>query len=396
MKNESAYIYGAVRTPIGKVPGALSTLSAVQLAALAIREAVERSGVSPVHISDVILGNVLSAGLGQAPARQALMQAGLPESVRGMIVNKVCGSGLQAVMLANDLIRLGDAEYVVAGGMENMSQVPFLHTRHLEEGKEASEPLDSLVYDGLWDSFGDCHMGHIAEDLAQHEPYSREAQDRFALESYQRARQAQDDCRFSNEIVAVPVFKEGETLWIDRDEQPYAHDLNKLPRIPPAFDKEHGTVTAGNSSSINDGAAALVLGPYNESLQPMARLAARASHSMDPSMFPLAPIYAIEQLLDRWGLRKQDIDLYEINEAFAVTAMTVIDRMGLDRERVNVHGGAVALGHPIGASGARILVTLLHALQARNAKRGIAAICIGGGESVAVGVERMREEPDGQ
>ncbi|MDH5763599.1 MAG: thiolase family protein [Nitrospinota bacterium] len=395
MTSDRSYIYGVARTPIGKLHGALSGLSAPRLAAFAIEEALNRSGVTPPHISDVILGNVLSAGLGQAPARQALVQAGLPENVRGMIVNKVCGSGLQAVILADDLIRLGEAEFVVAGGMESMSQAPFLHTRHQEEGRETSEPIDSMVYDGLWDSFGDCHMGHIAEDLAQHEPYSREDQDRYTLESYRRGRQAQDDCLFSKEIVAIPVSKGGETVWVEKDEQLYAHDLDNLSRIPPAFEKEGGTVTAGNSSSLNDGAAALVLGPYNEVLKPMARIVAHASHSMPPSMFPLAPIYAIEQLLKRWGLRKKDIDLYEINEAFAVTAMTVIDRMALDPERVNIHGGAVALGHPIGASGARILVTLLHALKARNEKRGIAAICIGGGESVAVGVEMLDQETGG-
>jgi acetyl-CoA C-acetyltransferase len=392
---DKSYIYGAVRTPIGKFQGALSSFSAPRLAAFTIEEAINRSGILPPHISDVILGNVLSAGLGQAPARQALIQAGLPENIRGMVVNKVCGSGLQAVVMADDLIRLGEAEFVVAGGMESMSQAPFLHARRHEEGREINEPIDSLVYDGLWDSFGDCHMGHIAEDLAQHEPYSREDQDRYTLESFRRARQAQDDCHFSKEIVAIPVTRGGETVWVEKDEQPYAHDLDKLPRLPPAFDKEGGTVTAGNSSSLNDGAAALVLGPYNDALEPMARIVAHASHSMQPSMFPLAPIYAIEQLLERWHLRKQDIDLYEINEAFAVTAMTVIDRMGLDPNRVNVHGGAVALGHPIGASGARILVTLLHALKAQNEKRGIAAICIGGGESVAVGVEMMTPKPEG-
>ena len=395
MRPDRSYVYGATRTPIGRLHGDLSSLSAPWLAACAIEEAIRRSGVIPPHISDVILGNVLSAGLGQAPARQALIQAGLPEGVRGMIVNKVCGSGLQAVVMADNLIRLGEAEFVVAGGMESMSQAPFLHTRRHEEGRETSEPIDSLVYDGLWDSFGDCHMGHIAEDLAQHEPYSREAQDRYALESYRRARQAQDDCLFSKEIVAVPVTREGKTAWIDKDEQPHAHDLDKLSRLPPAFEKEGGTVTAGNSSSINDGAAVLVLGPFDDSLKPMARIVAHASHSMPPSMFPLAPIYAIELLLEKWNLGKRDIDLYEINEAFAVTAMTVIDRMGLDPQRVNIHGGAVALGHPIGASGARILFTLLHALKARNEKRGIAAICVGGGESVAVGVEMLDQEPGG-
>jgi acetyl-CoA C-acetyltransferase len=395
MLPDKSYIYGAVRTPIGEIKGALSSFSAPRLAAFAIEAAINRSGILPPHISNVILGNVLSAGLGQAPARQALIQAGLPENVHGMIVNKVCGSGLQAVVLADNLIRLGEAEFVVAGGMESMSQAPILHTRHEEEGVETNEPIDSLVYDGLWDSFGDCHMGNIAEDLAQHEPYSREDQDQYTRESYRRARQAQGDCHFSKEIVPIPVSKGSETVWVDKDEQPWAHNLDKLSDLKPAFEKEGGTVTAGNSSSLNDGAAALVLGPYNDVLKPMARIVAHASHSMAPSMFPLAPIYAIEQLLEWWHLRKRDIDLYEINEAFAVTAMTVIDRMGLDPNRVNVHGGAVALGHPIGASGARILVTLLHALKARNEKRGIAAICIGGGESVAVGVEMMAPEPEG-
>jgi len=391
MSDGKSYIYGAVRTPIGKMRGFLSSISAPRLAAFCIEEALKRSGVFPAHVTDVVLGNVLSAGLGQAPARQALMQAGLPESVRAMIVNKVCGSGLQAVMLADDWVRLGHGKFIVAGGMESMSQAPLLHARLHKEGSELNEPLDSLVYDGLWDSFGDCHMGHIAEDLARHEPYTREAQDRYTQESYRRARLAQDECQFTKEIIPIPVVHEGHTLWVEKDEQPYAHDLSKLSRLPPAFDKEGGTVTAGNSSSLNDGAAALIVGPYDPSLKPMARIITQASHAMQPSMFPLAPIYAIEKILKQWDLRRRDIDLFEINEAFAVTAMTVIDRMKLDPDRVNVNGGAVALGHPIGASGARILVTLLHALEARNATRGIAAICIGGGESVAVGVERVTD-----
>lgn len=389
---EYSYIYSAVRTPIGKYNGSLASVSAPDLAAVAIREALSRAGIPHTRISEVILGNVLSAGLGQSPARRASIKGGLPFSVRTMAVNKVCGSGLQAVVLADNVIRLGEAEFVVAGGMENMSQSPFLQMG-LRKGPniEVERVLDSLVHDGLWDSFLNCHMGEIAEQLASKGKYSREAQNQFALMSYQRARKAQDTGSFTREIVAVPTESSSGRTLVDKDEQPYARDLEKLWRLPPAFIKEGGTVTAGNASSFNDGAAALVLGPYDKNFKPLARVVAHATHAQLPAEFPLAPASAIEKLLPRWGLSMDDIDLFEINEAFAVTSLAVCDRLRLNLDKVNVNGGAVALGHPLGASGARILVTLLHALQARNLSKGVAAICLGGGEAVALGIEMTAE-----
>ena len=387
-----SFIYSAIRTPIGKFKGALSSLSAPELASFAIREGLLRSGISRDKISDVILGNVLPAGVGQAPARQAALKAGLPYSVHAMGVNKVCGSGLLAVLLADDLIRLQETGFVVAGGMESMSRTPGMCLPGVKKGEECC--LDHMVHDGLWDSFFDVHMGTIAEKLAREEEYSREAQDAYALESFDRARRAQQRCRFSAEIVPVVVNAGGEMKMVDKDEQPFAHDLKKIGALPPAFDKEKGTITAGNASTISDGAAVLVLGPFDQNLNPIARIVAQASVSRPPDQFPLAPADCIRHLLENWGVWKEDVDLYEINEAFSVTTMAVCDKLGLDRNRVNVSGGAVALGHPIGASGARILVTLLHDLRERNLRRGVAAICIGGGEALALGVDLELPETD--
>ncbi|MFQ5451389.1 MAG: thiolase family protein [Nitrospinaceae bacterium] len=391
MKNTQnfSYIYSGARTPIGRLNGALSALSAPELGAVAIREAVKRSGVAIEKFSEVIMGNVLSAGIGQAPARQAAIRSGLPERVGATTVNKVCGSGLKAVMLADDAIRLEQAEFVVAGGMESMSQAPFLLPNARKGYKLGNVDLiDSLIHDGLWDSFENCHMGEIAEKFTAEGKYGREAQDRFALESYRRARKAQTDCVFSEEIVSVPVDIRGKRTLVEKDEQPFANDLEKLPNLPPVFKPDDGTVTAGNASKINDGAAALVLGPYDPSLPAMARILGQATHSEPPDRFPIAPVTGIRKLLRTTGLHLGDIDLFEINEAFSISMLAVCGRLGLDMKKVNVNGGAVALGHPIGASGARILVTLLYALKARNLKRGIAAVCLGGGESVAVAIER--------
>ncbi|MFQ5715561.1 MAG: thiolase family protein [Nitrospinales bacterium] len=387
---EFSYIYGAARTPIGKFNGALSTVPAPQLGAVAIREALKRSGTPDEKISEVIMGNAISAGIGQAPARQAAIKSGLPYSVGATTVNKVCGSGLKAVMLAHDAIRLKQAGFVVAGGMENMSLAPFL-LPDIRKGHRMGDVklIDCMVHDGLWDSFGNCHMGEISEKLAWEDKYSRSAQDRFALESYRRARKAQDNCALAGEIVGVPVFIRGEQVLVSKDEQPYAHDLEKISELRPAFVKDSGTITAENASKVNDGAAALVLGPYDESLKPMARVVVHATHSEHPDQYPVAPVGAIEKLLKKWGISKDQVDLFEINEAFAVVVLAISDRLGLDLDRVNVNGGAVALGHPIGASGARILVTLLYALMARNLKKGVAALCVGGGEAVAIGVEMM-------
>lgn len=390
MQSDFSYIYSGVRTPIGRINGALASLSAPDLAAVAIREALTRAGIPAEKISEVILGNVLSAGIGQAPARQAAIKGGLSFHVGALTVNKVCGSGLKAVMLAHDAIRLQEAEFVVAGGMESMSQSPFLQMGTRKgQNMEVSEVIDSLVHDGLWDSFLNCHMGEIAERLAKEGAYSREAQNQYALLSFRRARSAQDTGLFAEEIVAVPVTRQGSQMFVDKDEQPYAKDLEKLPGLPPVFVKEGGTVTAGNASSLNDGAAVLVLGSYDARLKPMARVVAHATYSQMPVEFPVAPAGAIKKLLRKWDLALDDIDLFEINEAFSVTTLAVCDLLKLSLDKVNVNGGAVALGHPIGASGARILVTLLHALRTRGLRRGIAAICLGGGEAVALGVEMM-------
>ncbi len=384
------YIYGAARTPIGKLNGALASIPAVDLAAIAIREALQRSGIPNEKISEVILGNVLSAGLGQAPARQATLKSGLSDSVGATTINKVCGSGLKAVMLADQAIRLQDAEFVVAGGMESMSKAPFLLMEVRRGYKLGNRTLiDSMVHEGLCDSFTHHHMGEIAEALARKDSISRKAQDDYAIMSYQRARSAQDQCYFSKEIVGVPVTRRGETTVIEKDEQPYADNLDNLPTLSAAFVKEGGTVTAGNASSINDGAAALVLGPEHTGFQPMARITAQATHAQKPEEFPIAPAGAVQKLLEQWQVSMNDIDLFEINEAFAVSTLAVCNRLGLDLEQVNVLGGAVALGHPIGASGARILVTLLNALKLRNLKRGIATLCLGGGEAVALGIEMI-------
>ena len=384
------YIYGAARTPIGKFNGSLASIPAVDLAAIAMREALQRSGIPNEKISEVILGNVLSAGVGQAPARQATLKSGLSDSVGATTINKVCGSGLKAVMLADQAIRLQDAEFVVAGGMENMSQAPFLLMEVRRGYKLGNRTLiDSMVHDGLCDSFTNHHMGEIAEALARNESISRKAQDDYAIMSYQRARAAQDQCCFSKEIVGVPVTRRGEKIVVEKDEQPYADNLDNLPTLSPVFVKEGGTVTAGNASSINDGAAALMLGPEDTDFQPVARITATATNAQKPNEFPIAPAGAVEKLLEQWQVSLNDIDLFEINEAFSVSTLAVCNRLGLDLEQVNVHGGAVALGHPIGASGARILVTLLNALKLRNLKRGIATLCLGGGEAVALGIEMI-------
>jgi acetyl-CoA C-acetyltransferase len=385
-----SYIYGAVRTPIGRFNGVFAGVPATDLAACAIREVLARSSIPADKIDEVILGNVLPGGEGQAPARQAAIKGGLGYRTGALTVNRVCGSGLQAVMLADDAIRLQSAEFVIAGGMESMSRAPILQMGARQGFKmESWETIDSIVHDGLWDSFLDCHMGEIAEKLAREGNYSRKAQDDYALMSYNRARTAEDTGVFADEIVAVTVESQGEKTRVEKDEQPYARDLAKLTRLLPVFVKEGGTVTAGNASSINDGAAVLILGPYNPNLKPLARIVAQSAHSREPAGFPLAPTGAIENVLRQWGVSITDIDLFEINEAFAVTTLAVCDMLKLSLDKVNVNGGAVALGHPIGASGARILVTLLYALRARNLRRGIAAICLGGGEAVAVGIEMM-------
>jgi acetyl-CoA C-acetyltransferase len=388
---QEAVIVGAARTPIGSFDGALASVPAPKLGAVAIKAALERAGVAPDAVDEVIMGCVLPAGLGQAPARQAAIFAGLDESTACMTINKVCGSGLKAVMLAAQAIRCGDAEVIVAGGMENMSLSPYL----LPDARGGmrmghKQVIDSMVKDGLWDVYNDFHMGNAAEICAKDCGISREAQDAFAKASYEAALKAQAAGAFKDEIAPVEVpQRRGEPLVVDADEEPGRAD--KMGGLRPAFDKA-GTVTAANASSLNDGAAALIVTSraYAEAngLPILATIKGTAQHAQAPEWFTTAPAYAIRKVLEKSKLGPNDIDLYEVNEAFSVVSLAVNDIAELPADRVNVRGGAVALGHPIGASGARILVTLLYAMKQRDAKRGLASLCIGGGEAVAVIVER--------
>jgi len=378
---------------LGLFQGALSTLTAPQLGSIAIRAALERSGIAPTAVDKVFFGEVLTAGVGQAPARQAALGAGLPQSVPCTTVNKVCGSGLEAILLAAQAIRSGDADIVVAGGMESMSNAPYL----LEKARTGyrlghGEIIDSLVRDGLWDVYNDFHMGNAAELCASECGISREAQDAFSIESYRKALAAQKQGAFADEIVPVSIHeRKGGTRIVDTDEGPALANFDKVPHLKPVFQKD-GTITAANASSINDGAAACVVLSAARARElgvtPLGTLVAHGAAAKAPEWFTTAPADAIDKLVESVGLDLDSVDFFEINEAFAVVNLAVADKLGLDPKKVNVHGGAVALGHPIGASGSRILTTLLHALKRHDKKRGIAAICIGGGEGLAVLVER--------
>ncbi|MBI4429321.1 MAG: thiolase family protein [Ignavibacteriales bacterium] len=386
-------IASACRTPIGSFMGGLSSLPAPRLGAIVVEEALRRSGLKKTNVQEVIMGNVLTAGEGQAPARQAALFAGLPESVECMTVNKVCGSGLKAVMLASQAIQLGDADVIVAGGMESMSNAPYL----LEKGRTGfrmgnAEVVDSMIKDGLWDVYNKFHMGKAAEMCAKECAVPREAQDEFAVLSYKRAQSAWGEGRYTEEVIPVTLKgKKGDEI-VAQDEEPFKTDFAKITKLKPAF-QEGGSVTAANASKINDGAAALVVLSAERakqmSVKPIARVVAYASSAKKPEWFTTAPADVIPKVLSKAKMRKEDIDLFEINEAFAVVTLAVNKMLGLEVEKVNVNGGAVALGHPIGASGARILVTLLHALKQRGKKRGMAAICIGGGEASGLIVEMM-------
>ena len=385
-------ILSAARTPIGTFLGKLSSLPAPALGAAAIRAALERAGVKPEEIEQVIMGNVLQAGIGQAPARQASLKAGIPDSVPCITLHKVCGSGMRAVMDASNAIIAGEYELAVAGGMESMSNAPYLLERARSGYRMGNSILvDSMIKDGLWDPYKDVHMGNCAEMCAEKYKFTREEQDAFALESYKRAQNASKTCLFSEEIVPVEIpQKKGDPVRVDADEEPFAAPLEKMGSLKPAFQKD-GTVTAANASKINDGAAALVVASEEKARrmnrEPIARIVAYAGVAQAPEWFTTAPVGAIQKLLKKTGLSVSDIDLFEINEAFAAVAMAAIRDLDLDPARVNVRGGAVALGHPIGASGARILTTLIHALRKEKKKRGLAAICIGGGEATAMLVE---------
>ena len=387
-------ILSAVRTPVGSFLGKLSSLSAPALGSAAIRDALEKAAVEPSEVEQVILGNVLQAGIGQAPARQASLGAGIPDSVPCITLHKVCGSGMRAVMDATNAIRAGEYELAVAGGMESMSNAPYLLERARSGYRMGNASLvDSMIKDGLWDPYKDIHMGNCAEMCAAKYHFTREEQDAFALESYKRAQNASKTCLFSEEIVAVDVpQKKGEPVRITSDEEPFAAPLEKMRSLKPAFQKD-GTVTAANSSKIDDGAAALVVASEEKAkrlnARPIARIVDYTGVAQAPEWFTTAPVGAIRKLLDKTGLAVSDIDLFEINEAFAAVAMAAIRELSLDPAKVNIRGGAVALGHPIGASGARILTTLVHALRKEGLKRGVAAICIGGGEATAMLVETL-------
>ena len=389
---KASVIASIARTPIGSFQGKLSTVPAVHLGATVIKETVKRAGIYTEEVNEVIMGNVLSAGVGQAPARQAAIFGGLPESVECMTINKVCGSGLKAVMLADQAIRCGDAEVVIAGGMENMSQAPY-YLMDARDGMRMGHKkcVDALIHDGLWDPYGNMHMGNCAEVMAKEENYTREMQDSFAVESYRRSMEAIENGSLRDEIVAVEIpQRKGEAVIVDTDEEPGRGKPDKIGKLRPAFDKE-GTITAANASSINDGAAALTIMSKEKAEQldvsPLCRIVAQISVAHEPLYFTTAPGKAITKVLIKSGLSIEDIDLFEINEAFSNVTLAAMREHSISHDKVNIHGGAISLGHPIGASGARILVTLISALQQRQKERGLATLCIGGGEAAALIVE---------
>ncbi len=387
-------ILSAMRTPIGSFLGKLSSLPAPALGSTAIRCALSRAGVRPEEVEQVVLGNVLQAGIGQAPARQASLGAGIPDSVPCVTVHKVCGSGMRAVMDVGNAIQAGEYEVAVAGGMESMANAPYLLEKARTGLRMGNGTLvDSMIKDGLWDPYGDKHMGNCAELCVGKYKFTREEQDAFALESYKRAQAATKNGLFAEEIASVEIpQKKGDPVRVDADEEPFAAPLEKMPSLKPAFQKD-GSVTAANSSKINDGAAALVVTSAEKARakgwRPIARIVASAGVAQAPEWFTTAPVGAMKRLVEKTGVALSDVDLFEINEAFAAVAMAAIRELSLDPAKVNVRGGAVALGHPIGASGARILTTLVHALRREKKKRGIAAICIGGGEATAMLVEAV-------
>lgn len=393
MSKREVFIVAAARTPIGSFQGALAEVPAVRLGATAITAALARSGLGADDVQETFMGNVLTAGEGQAPARQAARFAGIPDRVPATTVGKVCGSGLQSVIFGTKSILLGDADVVVAGGMESMSQAPYLLPQARGGYRMGNgQIVDSMVHDGLWDPYKNWHMGNAGELCVKEHGFTRKDQDDFSLVSYQRALAAMEKGEFAAEIAEVRIAgKKGEVV-VSEDEEPRRAKLDKMASLRPAFDKE-GTITAANASKINDGAAALILASGEtvkaKGLQPLARIVGYGGHAQAPEWFTTAPVGAIENTLARTGLRVGDIDLFEVNEAFAVVAMVTAKKAGFDHEKMNVRGGAVALGHPIGASGARILTTLVYAMKDRKAKRGLATLCIGGGEAVAVVVESV-------
>ena len=393
MSQKETVIVSATRTAIGSFQGALTDVSATKLGGIVIADALKKAGLQGDDVCEVIMGNVLTAGEGQAPARQATLYGGLPQGTPALTIGKVCGSGLKAVMLADQIIRSGDSDVIIAGGMENMTQSPYLLPKARAGFRMGhGEIIDSMVKDGLWDVYNNFHMGTATEMCAKKYEITREDQDKYAALSYTRAQKSINDGLFKKEITAVSIESKKGTVVFDKDEEPFKGSVEKLATLRPAFDKA-GTVTAGNASGINDGAAAFVLmsaeAAQKKGLKPLARIVGQAQASLDPAWFSMGPAEAIKKNLAKLNLTAKDIDLYEINEAFAAVALANNKVLGLSEDRVNIRGGAVALGHPIGASGARVLVTLVHALLDTNAKRGLASLCIGGGEGVSLVIERI-------
>ena len=393
---EEVVIFSACRTPVGKFQGSLSDLNATQLGSIVVREVVKRANLNPAQVDECIMGNVVSAGLGQNPARQAAIFAGLPPEVGAMTVNKVCGSGLKAVGLAAQAIQTGNSTVVVAGGMESMTNAPYL----LPQGRKGfrmgdAQVVDSMIRDGLWDVYNNYHMGITGENVAEKYGITREEQDEFALNSHRKAISAIKECRFKSQIIPVelPAKQKGAPpIIFDKDESPREDTtMEVLRRLKPAFKKD-GTVTAGNAPGVNDGAAAVLVASATKAKQlgakPLVRIVAQATSGIDPKWVMMAPVGAVRTIWEKTGWKNEDVDLYELNEAFSVQALAVMRELGLDPDKVNVNGGAVAIGHPIGASGARVLVTLIHEMIRRDVRRGIAALCLGGGNAVAMAVER--------
>tara|TARA_B100001115_G_scaffold19811_1_gene14242 strand:+ start:522 stop:1700 length:1179 start_codon:yes stop_codon:yes gene_type:complete len=382
------------RTPIGSFNGLLSNVPVTRLGATIIESLLKKTSIKPTDVDEVILGNVLPAGVGQAPARQAAMYGGLPDSVECTTINKMCGSGLKAIMLSNQIISSGDSKIMIAGGMENMSLSPhILPNSRMGNRLGHGKIIDTMIIDGLWDVYGQTHMGNCAELCAKEYNFSREEQDEFAIQSYKKSQMAQSKGYFKSEITPVVINdRKGNRIVIDKDEEPERVKFDKISSLRPAFDK-NGTVTAANASTINDGAAGVLLADssiLNDiNCQPKAKIIAQASSAHKPEWFTTAPIKAIKNVLDKAKLGIDDIDLFEINEAFSVVAMAASKELNIDKNKLNIYGGAVSLGHPIGASGARIICTLLNAMERQNAKYGLAAICIGGGEASAMIVERI-------
>jgi len=387
-------IVAAKRTPVGAFQGNLSSVSAPNLGAVVIKALVEETGIDPSQIDEVILGNVLAAGLGQAPARQAALYSGLPQTIEALTINKMCGSGLKAVMLADQVIRSGDADVVIAGGMESMSNAPYL-LPNARDGQRLGhgKMIDSMIHDGLWDAYNDKHMGTCAEMLSKDRNFTREAQDEYAVSSYKRAQIAQAKGVFNSELVPVEIpQRKGDPVLVSEDEEPGKARFDKIPALRPAFEKE-GAITAANASKLNDGAAAILIMSEDKAteleLKPLARIVAQASAAHEPEWFTTAPGKAIRKVLENANLSADDIDLWEINEAFSAVTMAAIDDYKIDPAKVNIYGGAVAIGHPIGASGARIFTTLLNGMNRTGAKYGLATLCIGGGEASALIVEKI-------